>query len=296
MRLHSFPPPRSNVSRRHIRRVTGGQISTRMDRIIVEEPMEIRIRLFGVPEPISVGVTMRTPGHDFELAAGWLFAEGILHSPDEVSHLTYCTDPHVDHEQRYNIVNVHLRPGIRPNLNRPRRRFAAMSGCGVCGTASLASLRAQGVAPAESRIRLRAALLPRMGEVFRQSQRLFQQTGGLHAAALFDEEGRLLSIREDVGRHNAVDKLIGQAWLDRQCPLERNILMVSSRAGFEIVQKAAVAGVPILITMSAPSTLACDTASAFGITLIGFARGDSFNVYTGEERVWLETVEQTEGE
>jgi FdhD protein len=267
-----------------------------MDRIIVEEPMEIRIRLDGVPEPIPVGVTMRTPGHDFELAAGWLFAEGILCLPDEVSHLTYCTDPHVDHEQRYNIVNVHLRPGILPNLDRPRRRFAAMSGCGVCGTASLTSLRAQGVVPIEGRIRLRSALLPRMGEVFQQSQRLFHQTGGLHAAALFDEEGRLLSIREDVGRHNAVGKLIGQAWLNRQCPLDQKILMVSSRASFEIVQKAAVAGVPILVTMSAPSTLACDTARAFGITLIGFARGALFNVYTGEERVSLDAVEREEGE
>lgn len=287
--------PRGNVSRRHIHRVNGGQISTRMDRIIVEEPLEIRIRPYGNSEPVSVGVTMRTPGHDFELAAGWLFAEGILHSPEEVSHLTYCTDPHVDQEQRYNIVNVFLRPGVRPNLDRPRRRFAAMSGCGVCGTATLMSLRAQDIAPVKSRIRLRAALLAHMGEAFHQSQRLFHQTGGLHAAALFDEEGRLLSIREDVGRHNAVDKLIGEAWLNRRCPLDRNILMVSSRAGFEIVQKAVVACVPILITMSAPSTLACDTARAFGITLIGFARGSSFNVYTGEERVSLEE-EQEKGE
>lgn len=258
------------------------------DHVATEEPMEIRVRRAEWPEPERIAVTMRTPGHDFELAAGFLFTEGVLHYRDEVLGITYCIDPSLDRAQEYNVVNVVLAPGVPLNLEALRRNVYTTSSCGVCGKGSLEALELRGVSPlVPDGIVVEGDRIARLGESLRASQRLFDRTGGLHAAALFDLSGRLLALREDVGRHNAVDKLLGRAFLQGELPLDRAILMVSGRVGFEIVQKAASARIPLLVAVSAPSSLALDAARTFGITLVGFARGDRFNVYTRHERIEL---------
>jgi len=274
---------RRAAARVDILEVRGAEARRRRDAVAVEEPLEIRVCPADGPW-VAAAVTMRTPGADFELAAGFLFTEGVLDHPAQVQAITYCTDPGV--EQRYNIVNVHLRPGAAWDPGRLQRNFYVASSCGVCGKASIDAVTARGVRVApDPGFAVDAAVLRSLGQALRGSQRVFERTGGLHAAGLFDGEGRLLRLREDVGRHNAVDKVIGGAFLEGAVPLRRHILMVSGRAGFEIVQKAAVAGVPVVVAVSAPSSLACEAAQRFGLTLIGFARGDRFNVYTGWDRV-----------
>lgn len=276
----------TSIVRRRVQRWRGGQACWADDVLVTEEPLEIRLRPPGGAEPVRVAVTMRTPGHDFELAAGFLFTEGILDHPDQIRAISYCTDPDVDGAQPYNIVNVWLREGTPFDPARLQRNFSITSSCGVCGKASLEALYLRGVRPVDDpSFIVDSAVIQRLGDAFREHQRLFERTGGLHAAALFDGAGRLLELREDVGRHNATDKLIGHFFLQRRVPLGRTILMVSGRASFEIVQKAAVAGIPVVVAVSAPSSLAYDAAREFGLTLIGFARGSTFNVYTGAARV-----------
>ncbi|QIA27366.1 formate dehydrogenase accessory sulfurtransferase FdhD [Thermaerobacter sp. PB12/4term] len=278
---------RASTVRRRVQRWQQGRCRWADDVLVTEEPLEIRLRPAGQDEPVRVAVTMRTPGHDFELAGGFLFTEGLLDDPHQIAAITYCTDPGVDGDQQYNIVNVWLRPGVTVEPRTLQRNFYTTSSCGVCGKASLEAIHSRGacVLPQPRAAMVRPEVLATLGETLRRQQALFDRTGGLHAAALFDLDGRLLALREDVGRHNATDKLIGHFFLQGRTPLADTILMVSGRASFEIVQKAVVAGIPVVVAVSAPSSLACDAAREFGLTLIGFARGDRFNVYTGAARV-----------
>ncbi|MCL6522528.1 MAG: formate dehydrogenase accessory sulfurtransferase FdhD [Firmicutes bacterium] len=262
------------------------------DEVAAEEPLEIRLVRGSLERRESVAVVLRTPGDDFALAAGFLFTEGVLADRGQVARISYCLDPEVDQAQRYNVVNVWLRPGAEPELGRGRR-FAVNSACGACGKAGLDDLRVGRLAPLPRAADggLPAGLLAALPGRLRAVQPLFDRTGGLHAAGLFDGEGRLLAAAEDVGRHNAVDKVIGRLWLEGRLPWREErpaVLQVSGRAGFEIVQKAAAAGIPLVASVSAPSSLALETAEVLGITLVGFSRGDRLNVYTHPGRLWLE--------
>ncbi|MGC4192543.1 MAG: formate dehydrogenase accessory sulfurtransferase FdhD [Thermomicrobiales bacterium] len=265
--------------------IDGEQGRFRPDHLATEEPMELR--LITGDERHTVAITMRTPGHDFELAAGFLHGEGIIAGRDDIARITYCVDPEVDTEQQYNIVNVTLRSGIAPDLAPLERHFFTTSSCGVCGKASLDAIHMRTSPTIPPGPTIPADILYRLPDELRHAQGIFQQTGGLHAAALFDTDGTVLAVREDVGRHNALDKLIGWALLEGKLPLTRCILLVSGRTSFEILQKSVAAGIPIVAAVSAPSSLAVDTARRFGITLIGFLRGERCNVYTGRERILL---------
>ncbi|HLW61726.1 MAG TPA: formate dehydrogenase accessory sulfurtransferase FdhD [bacterium] len=277
--------PRTSTTRRRVAQVRADEVRLRDDQLAVEEPLEIRLYP-GVGSPyVQVAVTMRTPGHDFELAAGFLYSEGIVEDAGQIDHINYCADHSLESTQRYNIVNVFLRPGVEVDTERLRRNFYTTSSCGVCGKASIEAIRVRGVRPAAPGLEVDADVVGRLGETLRGGQAIFDKTGGLHAAGLYDERGHLLAIREDVGRHNAVDKLVGHAVLNRSTPLHRCLLMVSGRASFEIVQKAAVAEIPVVAAISAPSSLACDVARTFGMTLIGFVRSDRFSVYCGAHRI-----------
>lgn len=295
-------PARTSTVRRRVLQAREDSAQARTDILAVEEPLEIRLY---PPDggPFSrVSVTMRTPGHDFELAAGFLRTEGVLHAADEVRAISYCTDSSLDGSQQYNIVNVFLRAGAVYDAERLRRNFYTTSSCGVCGKASIEAIHVRGIgAVSDDGLTVDDETLGRLGDALREAQTLFAKTGGLHAAGLFDGSGRLLTLREDVGRHNAVDKLVGHAFLARQLPLQHHILMVSGRASFEIVQKAAAAGIPVIAAVSAPSSLACDAAEAFGMTLLGFVRGPRFSVYTGAQRIRIrshaprENISEREG-
>jgi FdhD protein len=281
--------------------VESGKLQARADRLATEEPLEIRLRAAEAstsdrslavlpsgarpPAQRTVAVTMRTPGADFELAAGFLYGEGIVRHRDEISRIGHCDDAGVPSDKRANVVNVDLRGAALPDLEALQRHFFTSSACGVCGRTSLDFLRvraADAIAPGPA---VSSDLVLGLPGKLRSGQGLFEATGGLHAAGLFDADGNLLAVREDVGRHNAVDKLVGWALLDGRLPLSRHILMVSGRSSFEILQKAAMAGVPVVCAVSAPSTLAVAVAREFGMTLIGFLRDRRFNVYAGVERV-----------
>ncbi|MFD1427083.1 FdhD protein [Kroppenstedtia sanguinis] len=279
------PSSRSRAAKGWVQQVEGESARRVRDTVTAEEPMEIRLVFPQIAEPVPISVTMRTPGNDFDLASGFLVTEGILDSKDSIQSITYCRDPETDGAQRYNIVNVNLRPGISVELERLRRNFYTSSSCGVCGKASLEAIEVRGVKPVQGDFTLPASLIPQLGETLRREQEIFEKTGGLHAAGWFDPTGHLIALREDVGRHNAVDKLIGHLFLNQGLPLTEGILMVSGRTSFEIMQKAAVAGIPVVTAVSAPSSLAVDVAKQFGITLIGFARGERFNIYTGGKRI-----------
>ena len=249
----------------------------RLDEVVAEEPLEVRVN--GAP----VTVTMRTPGDDFDLAIGLLFTEGIIDARDDVDDVKYAREARG--QRRCNVVEVTLRAGKSLDEDHLRRHFVASSSCGICGKASIDAVRARNLRPLDSGWRFDAALLPRLPDALRDAQTLFGRTGGLHAAGLFDAAGCLLGVREDVGRHNAVDKIVGHALADGRVPLSERVLLVSGRGGFEIVQKAVVAGVPVLASVSAPSSLAVQLARETGLTLIGFLRGQRFIVYAGDERL-----------
>ena len=261
--------------------VENGQVRSRSDQLATEEPLEIRL----VSPQRTVAVTMRTPGADFELAAGFLYAEGVVSSRKDIDRISYCVDPNVDGEQRYNIVNVALRQGLSVDLQPLERHFFTTSACGVCGKASLDALRLRECPMIPKGPEVSAEVIYSLQEQLRSAQRVFSTTGGLHAAALFNTQGQLLSVQEDVGRHNALDKLVGSALLSDELPLSNHIVMVSGRSSFEILQKCLVAGVPIICAVSAPSSLAVALAREFGITLVGFLRGERFNIYAGRERL-----------
>ena len=276
----SIPRPRREV-RTRVTRVENGSRSDAMDGVVGEEPLEMRVRAGA--ERRTLGVTMRTPGNDFDLVAGFLKSEGIVNGRDDISAIRYCTDPDVDEAQMYNIVTADLAMPRLP-AGIPERRYSAGSACGVCGVGTLEELSLEGHEPLTSDVRVTPSTVYSLPDRLRERQALFGSTGGLHAAGLFDRDGELLEVREDVGRHNALDKLLGRALLDG-LPLEDSVVMVSGRAGYEIAQKCLASRVPVLCAVSAPSSLAVDLAARFGMTLIGFLRDERFNVYSGEERV-----------
>ncbi|MET9951274.1 formate dehydrogenase accessory sulfurtransferase FdhD [Streptomyces sp. NPDC006339] len=274
------------TERRRVVRIRGGAVSTRPDTLVAEEPLEIRLN--GRP----IAITMRTPGDDFALAAGFLVSEGVLASASDVRNIVYCAGATEDGSNTYNVVDVQLAPGVAvPDITLERNVYTTSS-CGLCGKASLDAVRttARFAIADTPPLRLAPALLAELPDRLRAAQRVFDRTGGLHAAALFSEEGELLDVREDVGRHNAVDKLVGRALREGLLPLERAVLLVSGRASFELAQKAVMAGVPVLAAVSAPSSLAVDLAVESGLTLVGFLRGQDMNVYAGEHRIDLDRV------
>ena len=270
------------MSSMQVVRVREGRARETIDDVATEEPLEIRIIAAG--RTTSVAVTMRTPGNDFELAAGFLFSEGIIASRDAVRTITYCVDPHIDVQQQYNIVNVALDLPALPNLERLERHFTINSSCGVCGKASIDALTTR-ADPLGDQMRIPLRTIEHLPASMQKAQRVFASTGGLHACALFDADGKLLALREDVGRHNAFDKIVGWALLENRIPLERHIALVSGRASFELVQKAVLARIPIVCAVSAPSSLAVEVATEFGLTLVGFVREARANVYAGRQRI-----------
>jgi len=269
-----------------VRRIRQGVVRDVSDVVTTEEPLEIRLLYRNGHEEakVSVSVTMRTPRHDYELAAGFLYTEGIINDLEEIDRISYCLDEDVD--QHYNIVNVCLKPGVLFDINLLTRNFYTTSSCGICGKASLEALELKEYCPLPPGIpRVEEAVIYGLPEALRRFQKVFERTGGLHGAALFDPQGSLLALREDIGRHNAVDKLIGYGLLNKKLPFNEVILVVSGRSSYEIMQKALAAGIPMVVAVGAPSSLALDLARRFHMTLIGFARSDGFNIYVGKERV-----------
>jgi FdhD protein len=273
---------RRPLTRRRVLAVREGVQAWRPDDLATEEPMEIRLEGPGAPS-VPVAVTMRTPGSDFELAVGFLFTEGIVDDPAEIRRVSYCENLPAD-EQRYNVVTVRLSRAFDPGALR-RSTFVSSS-CGVCGKAALeqVEVRCDRIGPGPV---VKAEVLLGLPSALRVAQRVFDRTGGLHAAGLFAPDGTLLALREDVGRHNAVDKVIGQAVLAGDLPLAERILQVSGRLSFEIVQKAARAGIPIVAAVGAPSSLAVEAAERLDVTLVGFVRDGRLNVYAHPERIAL---------
>ena len=279
-----------------IRRVhSGSDIEDRADVLAVEEPLEIRIGYYDkgklTHKPISI--TMRTPGDDAELAAGFLFTEGIIGSPDQIKQIRHCGlkigkgAGALDRVSALNsnTIRLDLRDGIDIDLKRLERNFYTTSSCGVCGKSSIEALRTGVKELPKNTLTVSSALIHSLPSLLRNSQSVFDKTGGLHASALFDANGEIDIVREDVGRHNALDKVIGAKFLAGEMPLNDKVLMVSGRASFELVQKALMAGIPILAAVGAPSSLAVELAREFGMTLIGFVRDDRFNIYTGQNRL-----------
>lgn len=268
------------TARRRVLRIRDGAVSHGPDTLAAEEPMEIRVG----GRPLTV--TMRTPGNDFDLAVGFLVSEGVVHAADDVTGIRYCAGATEDGGNTYNVVDVGLAAHVTPPDASLERNFYTTSSCGLCGKASLDAVRTTAAwSVAEDELRITPALLTTLPDRLREAQRVFDSTGGLHAAGLFSAAGELLCLREDVGRHNAVDKVVGHALLDGLLPLRGTVLMVSGRASFELVQKAMMAGIPMMAAVSAPSSLAADLAEESGLTLVGFLRGASMNVYAGAERL-----------
>jgi FdhD protein len=275
----STEPIRRNVTPARVIAVREGVRSERPDTLATEEPMEIRVA-GPDDEAVRVAVTMRTPGADYQLAVGFLFTEGLI-APGDVRRVAYCDDLD-DEEQRYNVVTVTL--GRAFDHDRLHRNFFATSSCGICGKAALDDVEVR-CAPVAPGPRVPASVLVTLPDRLREKQSVFDRTGGLHAAGLFTPGGELVSLREDVGRHNAVDKVIGEQVLAGRTPLANHVLQVSGRASFEIVQKAAVAGIPIVAAVSAPSSLAVEAGERFGMTIVGFVREGRLNDYAHPERV-----------
>jgi FdhD protein len=274
--------------RRKVTRITVGTSSTlREDVLAAEEPLEIRVG--GRP----LVITMRTPGHDFDLAAGFLVSEGVIARSDEFSTVRYCAGATADRLNTYNVLDVILAPGVAPPDPSLERSFYTTSSCGICGKASIDAVRTQSSFDVSGDpVEVTAEFLTSLPERLRAEQAVFEQTGGLHAAALFDvSTGRMLVLREDVGRHNAVDKVIGWALKEDLLPLRGTVLMVSGRGSFELTQKALMAGIPVLAAISAPSSLAAELAAQAGMTLVGFLRGKSMVVYTSASRVVPELID-----
>ncbi len=271
------------TERRRVVRIRDGAVTERADTLVGEEPLEIRVG--GRP----LAVTMRTPGDDFALATGFLVSEGVVARADEVARVMYCAGATADGSNTYNVVDVRLADGVAPPDASLQRNVYTTSSCGLCGKASLDAVRttARWPLPLTGGPALTPRLLAALPERLRAHQRVFARTGGLHAAALFDGGGELLDVREDVGRHNAVDKVVGRALGAGLLPLADTVLLVSGRASFELVQKAVMAGIPALAAVSAPSSLAVELAAEAGLTLVGFLRGTSMNVYAGAERLEL---------
>ncbi len=263
----------------------GQEIELKEDLLAVEEPLEIRL-IYGAEnerKEEAIAVTMRTPGHDFELALGFLFTEGIIKSYDDIHGIKHCNQVKTK-EEVGNVIKVSLRPKAKIEEKKLNRNFYMTSSCGVCGKGSIESLQMQ-CSAIESKLTISEYLLKSAPEKMRAKQDVFEHTGGLHAAALFSASGELLRLREDIGRHNALDKLIGASLAEREVPLHQHFVVVSGRIGFELVQKSITAGVPILGAVGAPSSLAVALAKEYGLTIAGFVKNGNYNIYTGEERI-----------
>jgi len=270
-----------------ISKVRDGAAEALADNVAVEEPLEIRLG-YSTPDgraTRSVSITMRTPGNDRELAAGFLFTEAIIQHATDIAAIETCGPPAPD-SGNHNVIRVDLAANVEVDLGRLQRHFYTTSSCGVCGKTSLDALRVTGAEPfAGDGNCFSRAVLTSVPETLRAAQHTFDKTGGLHAAAAFNSQGDLVAVMEDIGRHNAVDKVVGTLLLDKRLPANELGLMVSGRASFELMQKTLVAGIPLLAAVSAPSSLAVQLAQEFNMSLIGFLRGDNFNIYAGEERI-----------
>ena len=280
------------TARRRASHLTADTASTRPETLAVEEPMEIRIN------GTAITVTMRTPGSDVELAQGFLLTEGVIGQRDDIATVQYCrganrnpgslrsSTPEEDGMNTYNVLDVTLAAGVTTPSLDVTRNFYTTSSCGVCGKGSIDAIRLiSRHSPGDDPTVVASETLSAMPDQLRSAQRIFATTGGLHGAALFTADGTMLVVREDIGRHNAVDKVIGWAVENDRVPLTRTVLLVSGRASFELTQKAVMAGIPVLAAVSAPSSLAVDLAAQAGLTLVAFLRGDSMNVYTRQDRV-----------
>jgi FdhD protein len=282
-----------NALRVAIVKIMGDSVESVPDLLAIEEPLEIRLAYGGRVQ--NLAVTMRTPGHDADLALGFLFTEGIITGAEAVKAVEHVFLPCSENKQ--NTILITLKEGVVPNLRQADRNFYTTSSCGVCGKASIEAIRtvsAFGLRTTEAgeKAGIDPAFILGLPERLSKEQAVFAETGGLHAAALFDINGSLLMVREDVGRHNAVDKLIGAAMMEGRLPLARSVLLLSGRASFELVQKAAMAGIPVIAAVGAPSSLAVSLAEEFGTTLIGFLRNSRFNIYTGSHRINIPATEK----
>ena len=277
---------KASRTRVRVMAVDGASNRQQSDWLATEEPLEIRVVDAGTLDSLLTHVTMRTPGSDFELAAGFVLAEGIIRRPGQIRLMEFCVGPLATNEQNYNIVSVEVAEADLRGRSEAHFR-TAVSACGVCGKASLEELSLRGVDQVRSEIAVDQTVVERLPDLLRDRQTLFESTGGLHGAALVTADGDVLAVREDVGRHNAVDKLLGWSLLNPGSSERAAILMVSGRLSYELAQKAAVGRIPVLAGVSAPSSLAVELAREFGLTLIGFLRGSSFNIYAGRQRVRL---------
>jgi len=267
-----------------VNRVSGTSMGvSETDVLAIEEPLEIRLGLPGIPKHKAISITMRTPGDDFDLAAGFLFTEGIVQTSGQIDKIRYCGLPAKDKNIKNTLV-AELATGVEIDLKTLERHFYTTSSCGVCGKSSIEALHT-GAKSIESDLRVHADVINSLPGTLRAAQAVFERTGGLHASALFDAQGNLDIVREDVGRHNALDKVIGAKFMAGETPLNNRILLVSGRASFELVQKALMAGIPVLAAVGAPSSLAVELAAEFGMTLMGFVRDGRFNIYTGGDRI-----------
>jgi FdhD protein len=278
------------ISPVNIIKVTLDDSIEKSDLVVVEEPLEIRLGYGSMDnrQQRSVSVTMRTPTHDFELALGFLYSEGIITSYNQILSIKYCVD--AGKQATENIVRVELKPEVIFNAQSLQRNFYATSSCGVCGKASIEAIDSMICDLPKQKLEQNALKVSKeyiinLPKSLAQHQKVFEYTGGLHAAALFNEFGNIILLREDIGRHNALDKLIGNALTQDLLPLNNKVLLMSSRASFELIQKAVMANISIIVTIGAPSSLAIQTAEQFGVTLIGFLRDDRFNIYAGKERI-----------
>ena len=280
--MSTLHTPKNSIEITAVVEWRSGESRRLQDYLAAEEPLEIRVvRSNGAPTPVSV--TMRTPGHDEELALGFLFTEGVVSDRTEILGVRTVTHPATG---KSNVVEVEIESTFW-NAEAMRRNFFTASSCGICGKASIETVRRRGLRPLNPGFRVLAETLSSLQEKLRKDQAVFAKTGGLHAAALFSASGELLTLREDIGRHNAVDKIVGRAVLEQRLPLSDSLLIVSGRGGFEIAQKCIAAGIPVLASVSAPSSLAVRLAREMGLTLVGFLRGDRFVVYSGAERIIL---------
>ena len=289
----------SSMLQTTVERVTGDKSRPVEDNLAIEEPLEIQLT-YGPSnsrQTRSISVTMRTPGNDFDLAAGFLMTEGVIQDANDIEQIAYAGDSFNEGTEslqamdalkvgsKQNTVRVDLAPGIAVNVGSLQRNFYTTSSCGICGKASLLALRTVCPPRAANNFKVDAQLLYRFPQLLRASQGVFDRTGGLHGAGLFDSTGNLLALREDVGRHNAVDKLIGAEFVADRTPLRDRLLLLSGRASFELLQKALMGGIPMVAAVGAPSSLAVQVAKEFDITLVGFLREDHFNIYHGRERI-----------
>jgi len=295
----SFRATHLSVRPAEIVQVKRGEIAMSQDAVVVEEPLEIQL-VYGAADhrkAKSISITMRTPGNDVELAAGFLMTEGVIQTANDIEQIAYARHPLSESAQfplipdtskpnsKHNIVRADLAANVTVGLASLQRNFYTTSSCGICGKASLLALRTVCPPRATNNFRVDAQMLYSLPARLRSSQSVFDRTGGLHGAGLFDSTGNLLALREDVGRHNAVDKLIGSEFLADRTPLRERVLLLSGRASFELLQKALMAGIPMVAAVGAPSSLAVDVAKEFDITLIGFLRESHFNIYHGSERI-----------